>query len=233
MALLPDSAAFPCAPPTDLADANAIARTDWDAYAGLDRLVNHWERPGWDDGTRRLYWMLTFGDNHDLAERAVQCQQALQHLALDLTPAEGLHLTVLRIGNTADVPTGTVDALARQVECLELPRLALAAHPLSGSRGAVRFSVSPWTGLVHLHQQLTFAGRSLGVPGGTETGRFRPHLGIGYNPVARPARPLIDAVEPLRVLAPVALDVGALDLVELRRHGRQYHWRTLRRVALV
>ncbi|MFJ6769961.1 2'-5' RNA ligase family protein [Kitasatospora sp. NPDC091257] len=232
MALVPDHKAFPAEPPTDLDDADTIVRTDWAAYARLDRLVNHWDRPGWDSRTRRLYWMLTFDGHHQLADRAAQCQRALQHMGLDLTPPEGLHLTILRIGDTADVPARVVDALTRRVHALRPGRLALSAHPLSGSRGAVRFSITPWTGLVHLHQQLTSSGRALGLPGGTSTGRWRPHLGIGYNPVDRPARPLIEAVEPLRALAPVPLDVETLDLVELRRHGRQYRWRTLQRVAL-
>nr|WP_223244918.1 2'-5' RNA ligase family protein [Streptomyces sp. CBMA156] len=230
--MVPADKAFPTKPPSDLDDAATIVRADWDAYARLDRLVNHWERPGWDSSTRRLYWMLTFDGHQQLADRAAQCQRALQHMGLDLTPSEGLHLTVLRIGDTNDVPARTVDALADRVRQVGLPRLALSAHPLSGSRGAVRFSIAPWTGLVHLHQQLTAAGRDLGVPGGTSTGRWRPHLGIGYNPADRPARPLIDAVEPLRALAPVPLAVETLDLVELRRHTRRYWWRTLQRIAL-
>ncbi|MFD9062313.1 2'-5' RNA ligase family protein [Kitasatospora purpeofusca] len=232
MALVSDHMAFPADPPSDLDDADTIVRADWEAYAGLEHLVNHWDRPGWDTRTRRLYWMLTFNGHHQLAERAAQCQRALQHLGLDLTPPEGLHVTVLRIGDATDVPARTVDALADRVRGLGLPRLVLVAHPLAGSRGAVRFSVTPWTGLVHLHQQLTAVGRALGVPGGTGTGRWRPHLGIGYSPSDRPAPPFIKAVEPLRLLAPVSLVVESLDLVELRRGTRQYRWRTLQRVAL-
>lgn len=86
MALVPDHKAFPAEPPTDLDDADTIVRTDWAAYARLDRLVNHWDRPGWDSRTRRLYWMLTFDGHHQLADRAAQCQRALQHMGLDLTP---------------------------------------------------------------------------------------------------------------------------------------------------
>ncbi|MFB8242436.1 2'-5' RNA ligase family protein [Kitasatospora purpeofusca] len=227
-----DHKAFPAEPPSDLDDADIIVRTDWEAYTGLERLVNHWDRPGWDSRTRRLYWMLTFDGHRQLADRATECQRALQHLGLDLTPPGGLHITILRIGDTTSVPTRTVDALADRVRALRLPRLALSAHPLAGSRGAVRLSVTPWTGLVHLHQQLTTVGRALDVPGGTSTGRWRPHLGIGYNPSDRPARPLIDAVEPLRTLAPVPIDVGALDLVELRRGAREYRWQTVQRVSL-
>ncbi|MGV9266697.1 2'-5' RNA ligase family protein [Kitasatospora sp. NPDC003701] len=230
--LAADSRSFPPDPPGDLDDAAAIVHTDQQAFDAVERMGDHWARPGWSDRTRRLYWMLTF-DDRELIDRAAQCQHALADLGLDQVPADGLHLTVLRIGDASAVTPATVDALAERVAALALPRLPLLAHPLAGSRGAVRFSVTPWTDLVALHAQLAQAGLELGVPGGSSTARFRPHLGIAYNPVERDAQPVVEAVSALRRFAPVSVTVEAVDLVELRRERSAYRWTVLRRVPLV
>lgn len=231
--LVADSRSFPPNPPSDLEDAQAIVRMDWQAFDAVDRMGNHWARPGWSDSTRRLYWMITFVNEQTLIARAEQCQKALAPLGLDPIPPDGLHVTVLKIGEAAAVAPRNVDALADRVQLLGLPQLSLVAHPLAGSRGTVRFSVTPWAGLVILHAALTAAGRELGVPGGSSTARFRPHLGIAYNPTPRDARPVIETVAGLRQLAPVAVTVDAVDLVELRRDRSVYRWRVLHRVPLV
>ncbi|MFD9591676.1 2'-5' RNA ligase family protein [Kitasatospora sp. NPDC059973] len=231
--LAADSRSFPPDPPGDLDDAAAIVRADQYAFDAVGRMGDHWARPGWSDRTRRLYWMLTFDGERALTDRAAQCQHALADLGLDQVPPDGLHVTVLRIGDASAVAPATVDALAEKVAGLALPRLPLLAHPLAGSRGAVRFSVTPWTGLVALHAALAQAGRKLGVPGGSSTARFRPHLGIAYNPVERDAWPVVEAVGSLRFLAPVAVTARAVDLVELRRDQSAYRWTVRRRVPLV
>ncbi|SEM76709.1 2'-5' RNA ligase family protein [Streptacidiphilus jiangxiensis] len=231
--LATDSRSFPVDPPGDLDAAAAIVRTDQQAFDAVGRMKDHWARPGWSDRTRRLYWMATFDRDRALVDRATQCQRALTDLGLDPVPADGLHLTLLRIGDASAVAPATVDTLAEKVAAIALPRLPLLAHPLAGSRGAVRFSVTPWTGLVALHAQLAQAGRELGVPGGSGTAGFRPHLGIAYNPVDRDARPVVAAVGALRHLAPVAVTVEAVDLVELRRERSAYRWTVRHRVPLV
>nr|BEK71377.1 hypothetical protein KPHV_86040 [Kitasatospora purpeofusca] len=196
-------------------------------------MISHWDRPGWTADTRRLHWMLTFGGGEsDLLIRTEECQAALAGLGLDLVPPDGLHVTMVRVGDTDAVTPETVEALADHVQQLALPRLSLTAHPLAGSRGAIRYSLTPWTGLVHLHAALTTAGQELGVPGGAATAEFRPHCGVAYSPAPGDARPVREAVTRLRALAPVALTVDAVDLVELRRRGRTYRWRVLRRVPL-
>ncbi|MFJ1795340.1 2'-5' RNA ligase family protein [Kitasatospora griseola] len=231
--LATDTRSFPPDPPGDLDDAAAIVRTDQQAFDAVERMKDHWARPGWSNRTRRLYWMLTFDKHRALIDRATQCQRALADLGLDPVPADGLHVTLLRIGDASAVAPAAVEALAEKVAALALPRLPLLAHPLAGSRGAVRFSVTPWTGLVALHAQLDQAGRELGVPGGSSTARFRPHLGIAYNPVERDARPVVEAVGALRRFAPVPVTVEAVDLVELRRDQSTYRWTVRRRVPLV
>ncbi|RSS82535.1 2'-5' RNA ligase family protein, partial [Streptomyces sp. WAC02707] len=103
---------------------------------------------------------------------------------------------------------------------------------LAGSRGAVRFSLTPWRPMIHLHAALSTVGDQARIPGGSPTSSFRPHLGIAYNNQARPAAPVVDAVAPLRSLPPAALDITSVELVELRRQDRTYRWRTVHSAPL-
>ncbi|MGW0883244.1 2'-5' RNA ligase family protein [Streptomyces sp. NPDC002671] len=227
-----DTRAFPCVPPADLDDAHVIVEHDWQAFQAVERMKNHWDRTGWSEQQRAYYWMLTFVDTPDLLRRAEHCQGALEHLNLDPVPADGLHVTLLRIGAAELVSQSQLQHLVALAEHLSVTEFRILAHPLAGSRGAVRFSLSPWRPLVGLHAALSALGEQAGVPGGKPTSTFRPHLGVAYNNAERAAAPVIDVVSQLRSLAPVVLDVSSLDLVELRRHGRSYRWETIRTLPL-
>ncbi|MGW4735185.1 2'-5' RNA ligase family protein [Streptomyces shenzhenensis] len=233
--LLADPQAFPPAPPADLDNSRTITEHDWKAFTSIDWLDDHWSRPGWPSGRRAYYWMLTFPDAPALLNQTRHCQKELAHLGMDPVPGDGLHVTMPRIGDTANVTKDQVQHLAELSERLPLEQFRLLAHPLAGSRGAVRFSLSPWTPLVRLHAALHALGRRAGVPGGAATTAFRPHLGIQYNNCRRPAGPVIDSVACLRALPPVHLEITSVDLVELRQTTgtpRAYCWTVVRTVPL-
>lgn len=230
--LMDDSRAFPAASPPDLDDPQKITANDWDAFQAVERMTNHWDRPGWAPGHRAYYWMLTFPKEPELIDQARSCQQALADLDMDEVPHDGLHITMNKIGSCADVESGTVDALAQLADGTLGGDFEIRAEPMAGSKGAIRFSVTPWTQLVELHTALHRAGQDAGVPGGKSSSLFRPHLGILYNNRVRHAAPVIDAVAPLRNRPSVALQVQRVDMVELRREGRAYRWRVLHSLAL-
>jgi 2'-5' RNA ligase len=212
-----------------------IVEHDWEAFSALSRMTNHWDRPGWPDGGRAYYWMLTFTDTPSLVSRVRHCQSALAHLAMDPIPDDGLHVTMTRVGDTAHVPLAQVRNLAALAEQLPLTRFQVLAHPLAGSQGAVRLTLSPWTPLVRLHKALRDLGLRVGVPGGVPTSAFRPHLGIQYSNRDQSAGPVIESVASLRSLEPVLLDIASVDLVELRRTcrpQRSYRWNVLHQVFL-
>ncbi len=231
-ALTTDHHAFPAAPPPILDDPGTITRHDWEAFAALDRLTNHWDRPGWENGRRAYYWLLTFPRSTSLLSRARHCQDALEHLGMDPVPDDGLHVTLTRVGAVDQVEPRDLDRLVATVRECALPAFRLDAYPLAGSRGAVRFSLAPWTPLVQLHAALSTSARRTGLPGGRPTNGFRPHLGILYGNAEREARPVIEAVSALRALPPVPLYVDTVDLVELRRESGAYRWKTLHTVQL-
>lgn len=227
-----DPSAFPSAPPASLDDPEVIVEHDWRAFQRVERMADHWDRPGWSDRQRKYYWMHTFPDPGPLLQRTEHCQRALQHLGMDPVPADGLHVTLLRVGAVDQVSTAQVEHLLALTQDLPVSAFHVLAHPLAGSRGAVRFSLTPWKPLVRLHAALHAVGKQAGVPGGTPTTAFRPHLGIAYSNQERSAPAVIDAVEPLRSLPPVPLHFTTVDLVELRRQDRTYRWRTIRSVPL-
>ncbi|WP_369199620.1 2'-5' RNA ligase family protein [Streptomyces sp. PU-14G] len=230
-----DPRAFPSSPPADLDDHELIVKNDWYAFAALERMTDHWARPGWSDGRRAYYWMLTFSDCPRLLSHAQRCQNELADLGMDPVPDDGLHVTMVRIGDTSQVTNDQLHRLTDLAARLPLAAFRFRATPLAGSRGAIRYSLSPWGPLIRLHAVLSAIGRQTGVPGGKPTAAFRPHLGIQYNNRDRPAAPVIASVAHLRTLPPVHLDITSVDLVELRRargEQRAYRWDVQRRIPL-
>lgn len=228
--------AFPHRPPPDLDNPDLLVDHDWRAFSAVERMTNHWARPGWPDGFRAYYWLLTFPDADELMSRASQCQDALAHLGMDRVPRDGLHVTLTRIGSTDLVSTDQVQLVADLAEQMQLTAFEVVAHPLAGSRGAVRFTLAPWSPLIRLHAGLSEAGRRANVPGGKPTAAFRPHLGVQYSNGERPAAPVVESVARLRTLGPVPLEIDSVELVELWRTTDPlpaYRWRVVRSVPLL
>ncbi|GAA3239855.1 2'-5' RNA ligase family protein [Actinocorallia longicatena] len=227
-----DESSFPPAPPSDLDGAEAIIANDWAAFEHLERMHDHWDRDRWTERYRAYYWMLTFPDAPHLVKLARQCQEALAPLGMDNVPDDGLHITMTKIGEAADIDRDAVERLASATLGTLPPPFVIHAHPLVASRGAARFTVTPWTPLVRLHQAITTANTAARLPGGRPTSRFRPHLGIAYNNRERSAAELAPLLAPLRSLPSVALRVASIDVVELRREDTAYRWDVIRTVPL-
>ncbi|MEU7161145.1 2'-5' RNA ligase family protein [Streptomyces chrestomyceticus] len=232
--LVADDRTFPPLPPTDMDDVACVLAADWDAFRGIDRMANHWDRPGWGRHDRTYYWMLTFPTAPSLIAEARVCQQHLAHHGLDPVPEDGLHITMKKIGAVPDIPRAGVDELAQLAAALVGGPFEIQAHPMAGSPGAVRFTVTPWSALVRLHATLDQAAHAAAIPvQGRPTGLFRPHLGIFYCPADRPAAPVIESVAALRQRRPIPVKVRSVDLVELRREHRSYQWDVVHSVPLL
>lgn len=171
------------------------------------------------------YWYLTFDDSN-VRELAGACQRRLGIDGIDPVPLDGLHITVLGIGDAARVTDADVASrVARAREELRtFEAFDVIVGPLTGSGSAIRLSVVPWDRLLALHAVLI--GR------GTGPTRFRPHLGIAYNNTERSAGPVIDAVRLIREIGPVSVRVKQVELVVVRREARAYRWDTVASVAL-
>ncbi|GIG55709.1 hypothetical protein Lfu02_00810 [Longispora fulva] len=225
--------AFPHQLPSSLTDHDAIVTNDWAAYAGLRRLSDHWSRPAWPDGAEAYYWILALGDQPDLRRRAAELQKAL-HNDADLAPVplDLLHLTLLRVSAIEDISQTNLSAIAANAtqRLGGSGAIPLAVGPLAGSTGAVRFSVSPWDRIIHIHAELAAAAAA--CLGERVVADLRPHISIAYNGLHRSAQPVIAAVEELRDERPVEVNVSHIYLVSLRRQGKQYSWMPVHTIFL-
>lgn len=224
--------AFPVSPPPDLDDPRVIAEHDWAAFGAVTEMRDHWQRPGWSANTRAYYWLLEVTDPGFL-DQAAHCQNVVRDLgAFDLIGSDGYHATLGRIAPADTVDQGRLDQLARNVQADAPPAFSLTAIPLSGSRGALRYSVAPWTPVVDLHQRLVAASAASGLPTMKPSSRLRPHIGIGYCNRPTTTAPVRAAVEPLRLLTLVQLLVDRVELAELRREDAAYTWQVVHTIHL-
>lgn len=217
---------FPPLPPRSTSDAEVIRNNDWAAFRRLDEVADHWTLKRWTPGQTGFYWYLTFSDP-SLVDLATRCRKELARAGIDPVPLDGLHLTLLGIGKSDAVPDdelSTITAAARS-RLRAVPPFCLGIGPLTGSRSALRFSVTPWDDLLALHGVLREATTSVRPSTEiAETSQFRPHVGIGYLNTPQQAAPLIEEVAPLRHLPPVTVSVTEVRLVQLRRDGKSYRW---------
>ncbi|MGY2036644.1 2'-5' RNA ligase family protein [Nocardia gipuzkoensis] len=224
--MVPTKRPFPLLQPASTSDPSAIRANDWTAFRQLGTLHDHWTLKSWEPGQSGYYWYLTFDDPAltDLAER---CQKSLSDDGIDPVPLDALHMTLLSVGKVGDVSgeqlAGIVDAARARLAGVE--PFDVEVGPLTGSRSALRFSVTPWDSLLKLHRTLREATATHRPTSRlAETTELRPHLGIGYINRPQNAAALIADVAALRDLPPVTVQVSKVDLVELRRDGRQYRW---------
>ncbi|MFJ6539243.1 2'-5' RNA ligase family protein [Streptomyces sp. NPDC091385] len=133
--------------------------------------------------------MLTFPGDQPLKDLARHCQESLAPLGLDPVPLDALHITLAGIGSPDTVTSDQLDSLAQESEPLLPSAFSLRATPLTGSRGAVRLSLPPWTPLLRLHHALSEAGATIALPPKKPTSAFRPHLSLAYNNHPTPRRP--------------------------------------------
>lgn len=226
-----EAPAFPPTPPTRSNDPHAVAAHDWQAFANVTHMVNHWERPGWRPGTRAFYWML-IPDSEPFIAQVLECQRTLSHLRFDAVGRANLHLTLGRIGDASTVSQAALRNLGAEARDVVPASFDLAAIPLTASTGAIRYSVAPWDPILELHAALGVAGKRHGVIQDRSVASLRPHIGIAY--CNRPFS--ADAVRadlfPLRSLPPVLMRMCNVQLVELRRIGNSYIWTTIHRIPL-
>ncbi|MFD6357195.1 2'-5' RNA ligase family protein [Nocardia tengchongensis] len=197
-------------------------------------MIDHWGRNEWPAGREVYFWYLTFQDPA-LAKLVERCHNYLKPDGIDFVPLDGLHITILRIGNQDEIAEEDIQAIADDAKARlsDIESFELTVGPLAGSRGAVRFTVSPWTELFQLHQTLGESTRKVlpELPIAS-TQRFRPHLGIGYSNRQQEADSFIEQVASLRNTTPVTVQVDAVKLVRLRREPHAYRWEDVATLAL-
>jgi 2'-5' RNA ligase len=203
------------------------ADQEWTQFQQVQRMVNHWDRPGWTPGRRSYHWMVMLGHVQALADLATRCQERLRDLPnLDLVPTVSLHITMQRLAFTDEVSPDGAAAVVNDVRrrCVDFPAIPVEIGPLAGSPGAVRFSVGPPEPISRLRnlirESIAEVRGSTALP--ERASRFVPHVSIAYHNTPADAHPLIQRVASLRHLSTVTAVVRSVDLVELHREGHRY-----------
>jgi 2'-5' RNA ligase len=226
---------FPADLPSDIEDASLIAANDWAAFENVSEMVDHWQRPGWHAGRRSYHWILSLAENAELAAMAQECFCACSAHAFDQVPSDALHLTICRVGFTDEIDQGALDAVYARAEslCSGVGTFPLSVGPLAASRGAVRFSVAPWSSLFEIYDAVGAASQRVNrreSPSARES--FRPHISIAYSRMRQEAQTLRRSIARYRDLPMVACKVSRIELVELRRESAAYRWNVIRGVDL-
>ena len=163
-----------------------------------------------------------------------RCQQIVaQDPNFDLIPVNDVHMTLDRVAFEDEIPERTIEAVEHEAAAIarQFPAFRAEVGPLSGSPGALSFSVAPFDPLNQLRLSLTNATASI-IEGAVPSEAFRPHVGIAYCNSAVPARPIIDAVHSVRNVPPINVLISRVSLVRLSRLERAYRWSARRRFSL-
>lgn len=223
----PYSSTFPLTPPADPDDPSSVASHDQHAFEHVEQMLSHWERP------HRLsyHWMISLGRDAGAIELSQRCQALLPSHGLDRIPAEGLNLTVRRLGYVDEVSLSALNSAIANFggRCRNLSSFRLRLLPLAGSPGALRLSVAPWSPLMALYESVS---KAAACNGADPMRTFRPHVGIAYNRRVQPSQPFIEAAQQARSIPPVDVTIGSVEIVELYRSDHQYRWRTVEEFPL-
>jgi hypothetical protein len=200
---------------------------------------NHWWwRPGHAEG--RHFWAchLILDDQPQLRQLAADYQQALTGLpAIDLIPAQWLHLTMQGIAFTDEVTAdelGHLDhALTTALTEVEPPTVKFRA--LTIQREAVYLPAHPAAALTPLRRAAHDALLSvLGPERFTETtadvADWLPHVSIGYITYDGDPAPITAALNNLTTRT-VAITFTKADLLEFHRDRRMYEWTSAKPIA--
>lgn len=205
-------------------------------HQDADQTRSHWWwRPGWGPETRYLTFHLTFGEDPAVAAAARRYEALLESTAgVEPIPVPWLHLTMTGIGHASDVSAETLVALSERVlnaservlgdgdgdgdELLVLDTffLGLEAAMLTGR-------TPDWLAALKREQERVVE-ELLGGP--REWAPFHPHVSLGYYTGEVDQKALATAAREVGI-ADVVVTRPTLSLLELRREGQLYTWRTL------
>jgi 2'-5' RNA ligase len=210
-----------------------VASGEAEPFGNIRLLRNHWSaraRP------RAYYWYLTFAGAPEVCDLGARCQEALAFPYYDPVPPQGLHMTLDQIAPEGDITTAQLGSIgdAARLACQAVPPFRISLGKLSGTRGAVGFTVTPAAPIRELRDALRAATLSICPDAPVIHHETAPHVTIAYgNTDNVPAADAIAAVGKLNASQPKAeAVVEEAELVFLERRRRSYAWEVVSRVPL-
>lgn len=196
-----------------------------------------WWRPGWGPETRYLTFHLTFDSEPALAAVAERHSRLLTSLPnVDPVPTPWLHLTMTGVGHVSEVSDEIVQALCARIiddaadHIDQQPAIVFDALYFGRDGLSLTGNAPDW--LTTLRQQQEQAVEDL-LGGPREWYRVRPHVSLAYYDGEVDESALLKGITDTG-LDDVVITGPTLSLLELRREGHLYRWRTVgeRRLTL-
>jgi 2'-5' RNA ligase len=210
-----------------------VASGEAEPFGNIRLLRNHWSGPA---RPRAHYWYLTFASAPEVCNLAACCLKALAFPYYDPVPAQGLHMTLDQFAPQGGITTAQVNSVsdAAHLACQAVPPFRISLGKLSGTRGAVGFTVTPAAPIRELRDALRAATLSICPDAPVVNHETAPHVTIAYgNTDNMPAADAIAAVEKLNASEPKAeAIIEEAELVLLERRQRSYAWEVVSRVPL-
>lgn len=190
-------------------------------------LQDHWRwRPEWGPDRPGLWWYLTFDDKPEVGALGERIGAALAGCtAVDVVPAQHLHLTLRELGYLHDLTADEIDraAEAAHAQLAEVPAFELELASPDSLHSAVVVKAQPSQPIQQLRACLPGREPRPGsVAYGASPAVLLPHVSVAY--VNR------DCSEPEvmnrvpREVPPVRVRVDRVALVAVTRRERHYQW---------
>jgi 2'-5' RNA ligase len=198
------------------------------------QMENHWTLgPGVDPARTQLMWLMTVGDDPQIAELARSGQERLAGLpGLDLVPGEWLHITTLIAGFADEIPPDQVAVMADTARHLlaGTPPIPVTLGRVLYHPRAVMLAAQPGQALEPVLEAVREATRkATGNDGHLHFEPWTPHITLAYSNTSRPAFPVIDALG--RELPRLQAAIRSVSLVS-QAPAQQWTWRLVAKVQL-
>lgn len=194
---------------------------------------NHWTKPL---GVVGFYWLLTFDNSALLRSAAADCQSRLAFPQYDPVPLDSLHLTVDRIGGSAELSPDRLRATETSARRRlgDMAPFDLAFGALKRVSTALIFDVTPAGKIGSLRAKLG-SENTVAVPEpDAPRPRHPPHVTVAYGNSDGITPPEVDeAVAKVnRSSRMVRVNISEVSMVLLHRRRAGYSWDLIERIPL-
>ena len=190
-------------------------------------LTDRWrDRPDPAPGQSQLFWHVLMRDQPQVRALAALARQRL-------APYPGLHLTVLRVGTSPEIPQAGIEAMVgRARELLRpVPPATVTIGRVLYRPQAIVLGAVPDGALDPVATAIRSAASSaIGLPGDVGEGPWLPHVTVAYSTLDQPAEPIIAALGTELPACPVIVD--SVHLIAQHGSERDWNWQLLATVRL-
>jgi 2'-5' RNA ligase len=199
------------------------------------RMADRWQdRADPGPGEAQLYWHILMRDQPQVRALAAVARQRLSGFTgLHFTPEQWLHMSVLRVGLTAELAHTEIDAMVTQAR-----RSLQQMSPVTVTLGqvlyhpeAIALGVRSDDHLDDVAQAVRKAATStIGLSADVTASLWIPHVTVAYSTQDQPAGPIIAALGRELPECPVTIDT--IHLVAQHGAERAWNWQPITAITI-